>query len=72
VVTLYCSGESVLGSLYSETPIEEFVGKFSFLLKNEILFIGWVAHSPVTVMTILTHLLDLNNTVLQKIKWKEA
>jgi len=68
---LYCSGESVLGSFYSETPIEEFVGKFSFLLKNEILFFGCVAHSPVTVMTILTHLLDLN-TVLQKIKQKEA
>jgi hypothetical protein len=47
------------------------LGKISFLLKNETLFLGRIGHSPVTGMTILTQLLDLN-TVLQKIKWKEV
>jgi len=47
--------------------LKNLLGKISFLPKNETLFLGCVAHSPVTVMTILTQLLDLN-TALQKIK----
>jgi len=64
--------ENQYSVLFTMKPLtKNLLGIISLLLKNEILFLGCVAHSPVTVMTILTQLLDLN-TILQKIKWKEA
>lgn len=62
----YC-GELVLGSFYNETLIEELLRMFSFMLKNETLLIGILAHGTVTVITKLTHLLDLKS-ILQKVK----